>query len=365
MRVSEPYVTDQAIELVTDALRSRYLSPRGHFSRRFEWELSRANDDCFVKLMNSGTSALEVALLALKHVMGLSGGVVVVPAYTCVDTAMAVLKAGFRIAFADVDAQRLCVTPETLEAAWTPEVVGALVVHVYGMAVGIETYRYLRSKSAFIVDDAAEAYGVTVSGHHLTDLADAVAFSFRGDKPLPVGTGGAVLTKHSGVAGMLEALVGLNSPRGWQRYWVLSSGMSYEFPDVLSAVGIGQLGGFEESLRRRWEVVGWYVRHGLPSPFRQGDVPWKFPVWVRDAACTAERLRKAAVETSPPFTPLHKLPMFHNVREMGAHEVVYVQRMVLPVAERCWRMLLALPLHPFVEEEDVVRIVEVVRDDVV
>jgi len=345
IRVSEPYIGGNALHYVAQVLERGWLSPGGVFAERFREMLAERFHGARITLANSGTSAIETALRAVARVTGIVGGEVVVPVYTCPDTAFAVTRAGFTPVFADIDPVRLCLTAETLRAALTRATVGVVPVHIYGMACGVEVYEAARAARVFVVDDAGGAFGATVQGVPLVDLADAVCYSLRGEKLLPIGTGGVIATRHAGIHGMATSLIGLNSCDGWQRYRTLDVSLSYEYPEILAALGCAQLEAFEESLARRWQVVQWYAESGCTHPFREGDAPWKFPLRCGQAWTVFSRLLEAGVEASPPFTPLYRLRPF-------------AQAATLPVAETLSRELLALPLHSRLEREDVAEIVK-------
>lgn len=358
LRVSEPYLGKNANTYITDVLESGWLSPGGKYCRQLRHLVSEANNGCHVVLTNSGTSALEVAIAALARVRRLNGGTVVVPAYTCPDCAMAVLKAGFKVSVADVDPVRLGITPESLEAVVTPDCVGVMLVHIYGMGVDRKVYEVARKHGLFVVDDAAEAYGIRIDGLSTLELADVVCTSLRGDKTVPVGTGGLVMTRHEGIAGIAAGLVGLNSCGGMGRYRTHDSCLSYEYPELLAALACAQLEDYDAVVTKRWDVVYWYVRAGLSSPFRPGDVPWKMPVRVPDAEEAIFRLAQAGIEASPPFQPLPRLGFgTQPVPRQGYG----TPPLPVVVAEQCANSVIGLPLHPKLTVSQVTKIVEALQ----
>ena len=342
LRVNHPYLSKNAVEYVTDALQSGWLSPGGPYSKRFREALQNRFGGTVI-LSNSGTSALEVAIMATARAYTRIHGYIIVPAYTCPDVAVAVVKAGFNPLFADVDPVRMCVTADTLKAlidnmAPLNMVIGLMAVHTYGMAVDASVYEFARAHGWFVIDDFAEGFSVTIDGHPLLDYSDAMCCSFRGDKLFPIGTGGMIATRHEAIAGNANAMIGLNSHGGIMRYHTVSNALSYEFPEVLAALGIAQLEDFDQALADRWRVINLYEKYGVPSGFIRGDAPWKYPVRVDDTYTAVNYFREWGFEVSPPFTPLHRIPLFFDE---NSH---------LPVAERLLNTLVALPLHMGVTE---------------
>jgi len=359
--VAFPYVAPGVSANVLDALSSAWLSPGGKYSTRFREQIGSMYNKSNVVLTNSGTSAIEVALLSVGRVYGKASGAVLMPAYTCPDTLMAVLKAGYEPVICDVDETRCCLTAQTLSESLSSTIVGVVPVHIYGMMVPIDVYSVARKHGLFIVDDACEAFGGTVSGMSLADLSDAVCFSFRGEKLLPIGTGGAIVTKHAGVYGVAESLVGLNSPNGAQRYWCADRCLSYEYPEVLSAIGCAQIEVFLAEISRRLSVVELYRRQGIAIPFRAYDVPWKMPIKVRDPVLAYDFFSRAGIEITPPFVPLHRLPGPAYLPRFHKSEVVSQRDRCLLGAEFLYEHVVALPLHSHLQDADVAQIISTWR----
>jgi dTDP-3-amino-3,4,6-trideoxy-alpha-D-glucose transaminase len=136
----------------------------------------------------SGASALQLALVA----MGLGGGdEVVVPAFTAVPTAAAVVATGAVPVFADVDPSTAAITSQALDAARTPRTKAVIVVHLYGRPAE------LPETDLLVLEDAAQAHGAIV--HHARSAA--VVYSFYPTKNLGgVGDGGAVVTARTDIA---------------------------------------------------------------------------------------------------------------------------------------------------------------------
>ncbi len=358
IRVANPFVSSKASPVLQDVLDSVWLSPGGKYDLLFRNAISSMYEHSEVVLTNSGTSAIEVALQAVGRVYGKTSGSVIVPAYTCPDTLMAVLKAGYQPVICDVDKIRCCLTKETLLDAMGPSVVGVVPVHLYGMMVDLSVYVAARNLGLFIVDDACEAFGGKLSEDlRVTDVSDAACFSFRGEKLLPVGTGGAIVTRHPAVFGVSQALVGLNSSNGVQRYWCVDKCLSYEYPELLAALGYAQIAEYPQELAKRWAVVDKYVQLGVTSPFLPGDVPWKYPVLVKDVLRAFNAFYREGIEIGPPFVPLHHLPGPENVQTVRGHSVVSQRDLNLPGSDFLWQHCILLPLHSALSDQDVVKIV--------
>ena len=154
--------------------------------------------------VNSGSDALYLALRAL----GLRrNGVVLLPSFTFVSTADAVVRNGLVPRFVDVG-DDCTVDPERLEAAHTPGVVAVVVVHLYGKPARMdEVLEYAERHGVPVVEDCAQAHGAWCGGRNVGSFGVASCFSFYPSKPLGAyGDGGMVLTDDAGLAERIRAL---------------------------------------------------------------------------------------------------------------------------------------------------------------
>src|SRR5215210_55757 len=149
----------------------------------------------------NGTDALTIALRALG--VG-QGDDVVVPSFTFYATAEAVVTAGGRPVFCDVDPSTFCVTPETVKAALTPRTKAIVPVDLFGNVAPLPG---LRELGLPLVEDAAQAAGAALDGKRAGALADIATFSFFPSKNLPcLGDGGAVATDSDELAERVRVL---------------------------------------------------------------------------------------------------------------------------------------------------------------
>lgn len=352
--VNKPYIGTNARRYATDVLAGDWLSPRGPYWHKFRDALSQ-HFGANVVMTNSGTSALEVAIRAASRVYGKTGGKIIVPGFTCPDVAVSVLKTGFTPIYADVHRQRMSITPESLKATLIHDgnsTVGVILVHQWGMAVDPEAYEVARASGLFIIDDQAEGLGARPGGLDVLSLTDVLITSLRGDKPLPVGGGDLVLTKHAGIYGVADAIVGMNSPGGFLRYHSSDVPLSYEFPEIMAAVGLAQLEDYDAQLKRRREVLKHYEQVGLPSVFTAHDIPWKLPVTFKNVSAMAAwtKFRENGVEVSPPPPPLYSLAFLGK----NGHRK-------LETCEMLSKSCVALPIYPGILEDDFAKIIDVYR----
>lgn len=165
----------------------------------------------------SGTDALELALMAV----GCGGGDRILTAANCgAYAAAAARRAGLRVSYADVDSPTLTLSPETVEAALTPDVRAVVVTHLYGLLADVEGILALcRDRGIAVVEDCAQAAGARRNGLRAGAFGDAAAFSFYPTKNLAaLGDGGAVSTGSDEVADRVRRL----RQYGWGQKYEIS-----------------------------------------------------------------------------------------------------------------------------------------------
>ncbi len=146
----------------------------------------------------SGTSALE---LCLRAVGVESGDEVILPAYTFVATATAIMARGAIPVFGDVDADTLLLDARSAEASVTERTRAIVAVHIAGCPADLDALKAVaRRHQLALVEDAAQAHGASWRGRRVGAIGDVGGFSFQATKNLNCGEGGAVVTDDSALA---------------------------------------------------------------------------------------------------------------------------------------------------------------------
>jgi dTDP-4-amino-4,6-dideoxygalactose transaminase len=182
--------------------------------------------------VNSGTSALHVALLAAG--VGPGDEVITVPA-TFVATAAAVHYAGARPVYVDVDPASYTMDPARIEAAITPRTKVVLPVHLYGQAADMDPIMEIaRRRNLIVIEDAAQAHGAEYKGRRVGSIGAMGCFSFYPGKNLGAyGEGGMVVTDSPDYARTMRML------RDWgqeKKYHHVLRGFNYRLEGIQGAV---------------------------------------------------------------------------------------------------------------------------------
>jgi len=197
----------------------------------------------------NGTVALRIALLAA----GIrAGDEVIVPPYTFVATATAVLEANAIPVFADIDLATFNLDPQAVAAAITPRTKAIIPVHFAGQPADMDALVALaKPRGILVLEDAAHAHGATYRGRPAGSLADAATFSFQSSKNVTAGEGGMITTNDDALAAACRSIHNCGRvPEGvWYEHHVVSG--NYRLGEFQAAVLNGQLDRLEDQAQTR------------------------------------------------------------------------------------------------------------------
>jgi dTDP-4-amino-4,6-dideoxygalactose transaminase len=289
----------------------------------------------------NGTDALHLILRALG--IG-AGDEVIVPANTFIATAEAVVLAGARPRFVDVDPDTLLVTPEIVAAAVTPRTAAVIPVHLYGhMADVAGLTEVCRRHGIALIEDAAQAHGATRDGVRAGSSGVAAAFSFYPGKNLGAfGDGGAVTTDDAALARTIRSLANHGRAES-DKYLHPGIGTNSRLDAVQAVVLSAKLRYLDEWLDARHAVVAAYRERTRDLPLRLVEPPdGAHSAWHLLVARVSDRDRVRAdlldldVETGIHYpVPCPEQPGFAHFSD-GRY----------PVASAVARQIVSLPLHP-------------------
>lgn len=365
-QVSKPVLAGKEKEYVLNALETGWISGAGSYIESFEQAVSSFLGLDHGMAVSNGTVALHLACLG----MGLKPGVnVIVPSLTYVASANAVTYCGARPVFADCDAHTWNVTRQSVEAAWTPNTAGVLLVHLYGLPAPVEEIAALcRERGAWLIEDCAESFGARANGRYLGGFGDAAAFSFFGNKIISTGEGGMVFIRDPERRRLVKMLKGQGMDLA-RRYWHTIVGYNYRMANVAAAIGLGQIEMAEYHLAERRRIALRYLEKLRPlqeqdlvrlpvEPHGYQNVYWLFcMVLTAGGAHRRERIRttlldRHGIETRPFFVPMHTLPMFK-----GDHH--------LPHTEFLGDHGISLPTYSGLSNEEIEEISAIINDVVI
>lgn len=362
-------VVEEDIEAVAAVLRGDWLTT-GPAVRQFEEDLCALTGGVPTVAVTSGTAALHVAYAATG--IGAGDEVVCAP-MTFVATAATAVQRGAKVVFADVSAETGNLLPEAAAAAMTSRTrVVSAVDYAGHPAPHDELIKIAHDGGALLLDDAAHSIGGTWQGRPVGSLADITTFSFFPTKNLTTAEGGAVASPIPDLARRAAEFRnhGLVRDPARQRYpdeggWhqeVHEFGLNYRLPDVLCALGSSQLRRLASFRARRAEIHARYTAglsdvDGVRTPV---TLPGAEPMWhlyplrVRDGRRRAmfDHLRANGIGVQVNYIPVYWHPVFEDLG---------YRRGMCPNAEQFYSEELSLPLFPDLSDDDVDRVIDLVR----
>jgi dTDP-4-amino-4,6-dideoxygalactose transaminase len=353
---ARPVTGEEEIEAVVRVMRSGQLAS-GPETAAFEEDFSRLVGGRHCIAVNSGTSALHLAVLAL----GVKpGDEVIMPSFSFAATGNSVAIAGGVPVFVDIEPGSFCVDPEQVEAAITEKTVAIMPVHLYGHPAAMDKLMPIAERHGLkVIEDAAQAVAASLHGTPVGAFGDAACFSFYPTKNSHSIEGGMVVTGDAEVARQIKLL---RNQGMIERYKNEVVGLNNRISDVHSAVGRVQLAKLPGWTKARQENAAYFdanLRGVTVPPVAAGaeHVYHQYTIRVgddveggRDGLET--RLRERGIGSGVYYPiPIHRLPSFQ--RPDVASRVVGD----LAETERAAREVLSLPVMPTLATEDLERVV--------
>jgi perosamine synthetase len=283
-------------------------------------DLMQVKHACFAP---NGTLALYLALRAAG--VG-AGDEVIVPDFTFFGSASAIEMAGAIPVFCDIDPNTLQATASHFERHITGRTRAIMPVHIYGAACEMDAIVELaRSRRLLIVEDAAQAVGVSYRGRPAGTFGDLGCFSFFADKTITTGEGGLIVTNDDAIYNTLRYR--RNQGRIDRGSFIHPEiGYNFRITDMQAAVGLVQLSRLQEIARSKCEVLAHY-RTGLAAipeiriinpPEGSTCIPFRAAVYAQRAPELMQFMAAEGIEVRTFFYPLHLQPGLAYLQSPGA-----------------------------------------------
>ncbi|TLY31427.1 MAG: dTDP-4-amino-4,6-dideoxygalactose transaminase [Ignavibacteria bacterium] len=319
-------------------------------------------------LTTSCTHALEMAMMLLDlH----PGDEVILPSFTFVSTANAILRGGGRPVFCEINDRTLTLDLEDFQRRITKRTRAVVPVHYAGISAEMdEIMGIARDRGLAVVEDAAQGVNAKYRGRYLGTIGDSGAYSFHVTKNYISGEGGALVTNKEALARRAEIIREKGTNRSnflrgeVDKYTWVDEGSSYVLSDLLAAVLRSQLEDREliQSGRKR-------VHERYMSGLRDLEQRGKLRLPNVPAYCTSNyhifyillnsesertmvmhRLKESGISSAFHYVPLHSSPY--------ARARLGTESLQLPVTDRIYGGLLRLPIYPQLKDAEVDYVVE-------
>lgn len=362
--VNEPLLDGNERAYLLDCIDTGWISSEGPFVERFEAAMAAKVNRRYGIGVANGSAALDIAVAALR--LG-PGDEVILPSFTIISCAAAIVRAGATPVVVDCDPLTLNSTADHYAAAITPRTKALMVVHIYGLPVDMDPILALAERHGLaVIEDAAEMHGQTYNGRPCGSFGHLSTFSFYPNKLVTSGEGGMVMTDDPELAERCRSLRNLCF-NNRQRFIHDEIGWNYRLTNMQAALGLAQVEKLEQTVARKREIGRVYTDlladlPGVQIPLTGTDYAdglyWVFSLILddsmeMDAKAAMAVLADHKIGTRPFFWPMHEQPVF---RKMGLFDGVSC-----PVAERIARRGFYVPSGVGMTEIQMRRVAAVVR----
>ena len=351
--INIPSIGEEEIQAVVEVMKSGILTNAlgtGPKVTEFEKNYAQFAEVNHAIAVNTGTAALHAALMATGIK---SGNEIILPAFTFVATAEAVVLAGGKPVFADIDPLTYTLSPTALKKAITKKTKVILPVDLYGLPADIKSIEEIASENNLIViEDCAQSHGATCEGKPAGALADIACWSLYAAKNIGTGEGGIITTNNDKLA---EKVRMVRTHGEKVKYQSLMLGTNYRMTEIQAAIGIVQLKRLPEFFKKRSKNAERMTKNLSKSNkiVLPRNLPNRKPSWylytVRIKDATEEKRNKIIKQMHEKgigadasySTPINQMPYYKET--FGAFN--------LPETEKAAKQVISLPINPTVTEE--------------
>jgi perosamine synthetase len=354
--VNTPLLNGNEKKYLTECIDTGWISSEGPFVKRLEDEMAKRVGRKYAVAVSNGSVALDAAVVAL----GIQkGDEVIMPTFTIISCAAAIVRTGAKPVLVDVDELTWNMKVEDIEAKITSRTKAIMVVHIYGLPVDMDPILMLAQKYGLkVIEDAAEMIGQTYKGKECGSFGDISTFSFYPNKHITTGEGGMILTDDAQLAEKCRELRNLCfvPPR---RFIHHELGWNFRMTNLQAALGVAQLEQLDTFLVIKRRVGHLYNKllantEGVQLPLAQTDyaenIYWVYGLVLNndvpfDALQAMDKLGKQGIGTRPFFYPMHLQPVLKKKRLFNKEQY--------PIADRFAERGFYLPSGLALTDDDV------------
>jgi len=352
--VNQPLLNGNEKKYLEQCIDTGWISSEGPFVKQFEENFAARVKRKYGIAVCNGSAALDVAVTALRFG---NGDQVIMPSFTIISCAAAIVRAGAIPVLIDSDPITWDMDVESLrdkikteiEVKNNKRIKAIMVVHIYGLPTDMDPILKMAQEYGLkIIEDAAEMHGQNYKGRPCGSFGDISTFSFYPNKHITTGEGGMIVTDDNTLAERCRSLRNLCFQSS-KRFVHEELGWNYRMSNLQAALGLAQLERLDEFVARKRNMGQRYTEllsdiHAIQLPLPNTDyaenIYWVYGIVLKDevlfdAKDVMLRLSDHKIGTRPFFWPMHEQPIFKklNLFENASY----------PVAERLSRRGLYLP----------------------
>lgn len=363
--VNEPLLDGNEKKYLMQCIETGWISSEGPYVAEFEEKFAASLGRKYGIAVCNGSAALEVAVKAI----GIGpGDEVILPAFTIISCVAAIVRAGATPVLVDSNPETWNMDVNQLEDKITPNTKAIMPVHIYGLPVDMTpVVRLVEKYGLKMIEDAAEAHGLTCYAKPCGSFGNISTFSFYPNKLITTGEGGMIVTDDAYLANCCRSLRNLCF-KPEKRFVHDELGYNFRMTNLQAAIGLAQLERLDDFMLRKRVMGKRYtdllldcadLKLPLPRTEYAENIYWIYGTVLEDnVPCAAKDVMRHLAEykigTRPFFWPMHEQPVFQR---MGLFKDE-----CYPVAERLARRGFYLPSGLTLDNEQIMYIVEKLSD---
>ena len=359
---------EEFVPLLKRIWESRWLTNNGGFHQQLEKELADYLGVKYISLFSNGTLPLITALQALS----ITGEVITTP-YSFVATSHSIWWNGLKPVFVDVDPVSGNIDPDKIEASITPLTSAIMPVHVYGIACKTERIKQIAQKHNLkVIYDAAHAFGVKKDDISVLQAGDISTLSFHATKTYNTAEGGALICHSEEMKRKVDYLKNFGFE---DETTVVAPGINSKMDEIRAALGLLNLKYVDSSIARRREIAAKYIEslgdvQGLMlhtpivDSFASSSVTLNygyFPIFIiaQQYGLSRDSLYQIFME----HNILARRYFYPLITDFSPYkELILSANKDLPNARRISDQVLCLPIHDSLADNDVERIINIIKN---
>ena len=323
--VCAPKIGEREIELVSECIRSSWISHLSDYVIQFEKKFANYCDSEYGVATNSGTTALHLAVATLKIK---KDDEVIIPTFTMIATPNSISYTGAKPVLVDSEKECWNIDVNKIEEKITDKTKGIMPVHTYGHPCDMDPIRKIAKKyGLYIIEDAAEAHGAEYKGKKAGSFGDLNCFSFYANKIMTMGEGGLITTNNKDLDERAKWLRAHAFGRGGKHFFHEEMGFGYRLTGIQAAFGLAQLEKIEEFVKLRRDHAKLYndllcnIEKAVALPPEANwakNVYWMYSILVKNSTIRAKLMKfleQKGIETRTFFYPVHQQPIYYTLNK--------------------------------------------------
>ena len=322
--VSIPHISNQDIKSVNRVLKKGWISSDGPEVKSFEKQFSKKIKRRYSAAVSNGTAALEIAIKALNIK---KNDEVIIPNFTIISNALAVVKQNAKPVLIDCDLKTWNIKIDDLEKKINRRTKALIVTHIYSFANDMDKIlKICKKHKIFLIEDAAEVIGLKYKNRLCGSFGDISTFSFYANKQVTTGEGGMISTNSFKLYNKCKSLRNLCFGKK-QRFNHDDIGWNYRITNIQAALGINQLKRLNSIVKRKMEIGNYYFQQlsknkniymTPPNIAFSKNIYWVVGIMIKNKKILASKIIKKlnnfGIGARPFFWPMHEQKIFKKMK---------------------------------------------------